>query len=111
MVLVSFNLCWWFGGGRFSIYCSLGWWFGGAGFLLGLVAGLEGPLVSLSLGWLFGGAACFIEFWLVVWRGRLFHLVWVGGSYASWVAQFMLLHLQILDRKKPTRSTSRAPRI
>ena len=41
--------------------------------------------------------------------GRLFHLIWVGGSYPSWVAQVMLLYLGILE--KHIKSTSRVPRI
>ena len=35
---------------------------------------------SIRFGCWFGGAACFIEFDLVVWRGRLFHLAWIGGG-------------------------------
>ena len=39
----------------------------------------------------------------------MFHLIWVGGSYPSWVAQVMLLYLGILE--KHIKSTSRVPRI
>ena len=39
----------------------------------------------------------------------MFNLVWVGGSYPSWVAQVMLLYLGILE--KHIMSTSRVPRI
>ena len=39
----------------------------------------------------------------------MFHLIWVGGSYPSWVAQVMLLYLGISE--KHIKSTSRVPRI
>ena len=39
----------------------------------------------------------------------MFHLIWVGGSFPSWVAQVMLLYLGISE--KHIKSTSRVPRI
>ena len=48
------------------------------------VGSLEGAAFSIWFGLMFGGAACFIELALVVWRGRVFPLVWVDGSSFRW---------------------------